>query len=249
MSTGPSEQALIAAARRRDVTDYRFDWWSYIGWTILTLGIYAHYATYKLVQRRTEHVARRLAFQAALWHVANERAEASGRRDEVAEGLDNLSRAHAEMTRFEDTHRRDPALWTILRIASMFLVGVPAVGAFINHFLNKDLRFYDEWEGAWSRNAEWVLGRLGFPVGVPERRAPIPDRPTALYVLLSIVTVGLFSIWWRYTMMRDGNDHFEDDAGAEEGLLRGLGLAQHPAVAAPPPPPPLPPAPPGVPSP
>lgn len=231
------DQMLAAEASRRDATDYRFNYWTYLGWTIVTVGLYSHYATYKVVQRRHEHAQRRIAFQAYFWHVLSGRAEAAGRRDQVAEGMDNLARAHAQMESFERANRREPALWTILR----FVLGL--VGAYINHFLNRDLRFYDEWESAWAANAVWVLGRLGSPVTVPQRRQPVPDRPTGLYVVLSIVTLGIFAAYWRYAVMVDGNSHFDDDASIEDALLAGLGVAS-PAPGGPPPVPPVPPVPP-----
>jgi hypothetical protein len=79
------EQFLAAEVRRRGETDYRFSYWSYLGWTILTGGIYGHYGTYKLVERRTQHARRRLAFMSYFWHTLNQRAEAAGKREEVAE--------------------------------------------------------------------------------------------------------------------------------------------------------------------
>ena len=230
------EQFVVAEARRRDETDYRFNYWTYLGWNILTFGIYSHYATYKLIDRRTQHVARRLAFQSYLWHALNARAEAAGKKQEVQEGLDNLSRIYQQMDAFERRNRREAVLWMILRI----VFGI--VGAYINHFLNKDLLFYDEWEASYAANAEWVMQRLGYPVNVPRRAHPTTDRSTGLYVLLSIITFGVFAMFWRFTVMTDGNGHFDDDAAMEDAILGGLGLTgQAPpawgasgAIAAPP---------------
>jgi len=212
------EQFVVAEARRRDETDYRYAYWTYLGWNILTFGIYGHYATYKLIDRRTQHAQRRLAFQSYLWHTLNARAEAAGKKEEVQEGLDNLSRIYQQMDAFERNNRREAVLWMILRI----VFGV--VGAYINHFLNKDLLFYDEWEASYAANAEWVMQRLGYPVTLPRRTRPAPDRSTGLYVLLTIITFGIFTMFWRYTVMTDGNGHFDDDAMMEDAILGGLGL-------------------------
>jgi hypothetical protein len=237
MSQVSYEQLALAEVQRRDATDYRFNYWSYLGWTILTFGTYSVYGTYKLVDRRHQHAQRRLAFQSYIWHALNARAEALGKKEEVAEGLDNLSRIYQQMEAFERRNKREPILWTILRMVVTF------VGAYINHFLNKDLRFYDEWEGSFAANAEWVMSRLGYPVQLPQRQGPIKDRSTGLYVLLTIVTGGIFSLYWRAVTMSDGNGHFDDDAAMEDALLRGLGIQPGGAMAAPqqpitPPPPP-----------
>lgn len=222
------EQFLVAEARRRAETDYRFNYWTYLGWNILTFGIYGHYATYKLVDRRTQHAARRLAFLSYFWHTLNARAEAAGRREEVAEGLDNLSRIYQQIDAFELRNKREPILWMLLRL----VIGV--VGAYINHFLNKDVRFLDEWESSYAANSEWVMQRLGMPVSIPRRAKPVQDRSTGLYVLLSIITFGIWTMVWRYQTMNDGNDHFDDDAALEDALLRGLGVDPDMAPASPP---------------
>jgi uncharacterized protein DUF4234 len=218
------EQFVVAEVRRRQETDYRFSYGSYLGWNILTLGIYSHYATFKLVERRTQHAQRRLAFLSYFWHMLNARAEAAGQREAVAEGLDNMSRIYQQIDAFERRNRREPILWMLLRLASQyFLLGV--VGAYVNHFLNKDMLFYDEWEASYAANAEWVMQRLGYPVAVPRRTKPVPNRSTGLYVFLSIITFGIFTMFWRYSVMIDGNGHFDDDAAMEDALLRAMGVA------------------------
>ena len=228
------EQLVLAEVQRREATDYRFNYWTYLGWNILSFGVYGHYGTYKLVERRHAHAQRRLAFQSYMWHALNARAESLGRREEVAEGLDNLSRIYQQMETFERRNKREPVLWMLLRL----VVGV--VGIYINHFLNLDLRFYDEWEGSYAANAEWVMSRLGYPVSIPRRAKPVPERNPVLHTLLAIITLG---IYWRYVTMVDGNGHFDDDAAVEDALMRGLGIqggtafpptASTPPVAPPP---------------
>src|ERR1700749_3471405 len=48
------------AAQHRGESDYIFSYWSALGWTILTLGIYGLYVLYQLVRRMRDHNARRL---------------------------------------------------------------------------------------------------------------------------------------------------------------------------------------------
>lgn len=227
------ELALAREAMRRERTDYRFSYWTYFWWTVITLHIYSYYGLYRLIQRRTEHAARRLAFLSYLWHVLDARAEAAGKRDEVAEGMDNLSRIYATLQEYEQTHRRDPVLFLALRVGALILF-IPAawiVGAVTNVFLNEDLRFYDEWESSYFANVEWIIQRLGYPVTMPRRVKPVPHRGVVLYVLVSVVTLGLLTIYWRYAMIRDGNGHFEDDAAAEDAILTALDVRTSAAPA------------------
>lgn len=215
------EQFLVAEVRRRGETDYRFNYWSYLGWTIITFGFYVHYGTYRLVQRRSEHARRRLAFMSYFWHTLNTRAESAGRREEVAEGLDNLSRIYQQIDAFELRNKREPVLWMILRFIPY--VGI-LVGAYINHFLNRDLIFFDEWESSYAANAEWIMQKLGMSSAIPPRRKPVQRRSTGLYIFLTIITAGIWGMVWRYKTMGDGNGHFDDDEAMEDALLRGLGI-------------------------
>ncbi len=52
-----------------------------------------------------------------------------------------------------------------------------------------------------------------------------PDRNFWLYLLFSVLTLGLFSIWWLYVIFRDGNVHTQNDAFMEDQLLNALRLA------------------------
>lgn len=223
------EQFLVAEASTRRQTDYRFRWGTYFGWTILSLGFYRYYGTAKLIERRTRHVARRLAFSSYLWHTLAARADAAGRRAEVQEGLDNLSRIHAQIESYDRANQRESTLWTILHLVLNLTIGVGfIIGFYVHHFLNADFRFLETWEGSFAQNVEWVMRRLGYEVQLPRRNEfgiePVPKRSTGLYVVLSIITLGLFSIFWRYTAMADGNNHFDADDRMEDAILAGLGL-------------------------
>ena len=50
---------LAEFLQRRAETDYIFHYWSALGWTVLTLGIYSFYVFYQLVRRMRDHNARR----------------------------------------------------------------------------------------------------------------------------------------------------------------------------------------------
>lgn len=253
------DQLLAIAVRDRDASDYRFRYSTYVGWCILTLGFYSYYGTYRLIERRVEHGKRRLLFSAALWHALAGRAEAAGRTSEVQDGLDNLSRIHSTLEDHERRNKRNPALLVLLRLspgllgqgANMFArfgsetgnpvaaaivflgwLAAAGVGTFINHTLSHDLRFLETWEDALFANAHWVARGIGIPTPLPARPAVHPKRETALYVLLTVVTFGIFAIVWRAMLMRDGNEHFDGDARNEDSLLWALGI-QAPELAPP----------------
>ena len=71
-------------AQRRDESDYIFSYWSALGWTILTFGIYGFYVLYQLVRRMRDHNARRLELLDAATTVAWEQAGRQGLQQELA---------------------------------------------------------------------------------------------------------------------------------------------------------------------
>jgi len=77
-------ERVRAAARRRGESDYIFSYWSALGWTILTLGIYGFYVFYQLVRRMRDHNARRLELLDAATSVAWEQAGRQGLQKELA---------------------------------------------------------------------------------------------------------------------------------------------------------------------
>ena len=96
------------AWQRRGETDYFFEYWTALGWTILTFGIYGFYVFYQLVRRMRDHNARRLElFDAALAFAWDE----AGRRGLQAELTPSFQRAGAHMAvlRHMTTEFRDPS--------------------------------------------------------------------------------------------------------------------------------------------
>lgn len=261
------EQFLLAEVARRDQTDYRFRWITYFGWTVLTAGFYAIYGTLKLVERRVNHVRRRLAVSTSLWHALAARADGMNARPDVQEGLDNLSRIHAQIESYERANRRNPQAAAAIRAAllvgvvtgaAMFaarydvdlpvqdqdplagigslifdlcLIGLLIAGSVTNSMLTRDFRFLDTWETSWTENVHWVMRRLNLEPAIPPRRLS-PKRPTGLYVVLTLLTLGAFAIGWRYAMIVDGNRHFDDDAAAEDAILLALGTRAAPEASA-----------------
>jgi hypothetical protein len=80
----PAAERVRVTARRRDQTDYIFHYWSALGWTILTLGIYGYYVFYQLIRRMRDHNARRFELLDAATTVAWEQAGRQGLQQELA---------------------------------------------------------------------------------------------------------------------------------------------------------------------
>ncbi|MEM0450049.1 MAG: DUF4234 domain-containing protein [Nitrososphaerota archaeon] len=55
-----------------------------------------------------------------------------------------------------------------------------------------------------------------------KRVESIPNRSFVLYLILSMVTLGIFGIYRTYALIRDPNIHFREQAKFEDELLGRL---------------------------
>lgn len=120
-------------------------------------------------------------------------------------------------------------------LAILVIVGaITSIGiaVFTNHILNADVRFLETWENSLFENAAWTLGQTGASVPPIVRATPTPKRETALYVLFTVITFGIFAIAWRAILMKDGNHHCDSDDRMEDAVLWAMGI-RPPASALP----------------
>ncbi|MEM4062966.1 MAG: DUF4234 domain-containing protein [Conexivisphaerales archaeon] len=149
------------------------------------------YIMYRLIKRFNDHATR----IKALFGSVNQ----DGKENQVISEIDYLP-------------RRDPAKWAIiigilliipfLSIVSLILI------FYIFHSLNKDFVKIERAEN----NGFIQIGWKG------DRYFKIVDRSTALYIVLSIITLGIFMLYWIYTVANDPNEHFREDWRIEDSI-------------------------------
>ncbi|MFM7224388.1 MAG: hypothetical protein ACKO1Y_02980 [Actinomycetota bacterium] len=212
----PAADRVRMAWQRRAESDYFFDFWSAVGWTILTCGLFLIYIVYQIVRRTRDHNLRRIelldAANSFAWEQAWRRGLADGLRPEFERVAGALARMRLESTRF-----RDPVGWAV--IASL-LGNVAAAAVFVLD--DGDLLRHE----AAEREAETALAaiytRLGAPLASP---APQPARAPhndAARIIVSLLTCGLYVFWWQYDVMTEGNRHFTADWRYEDGLAASV---------------------------
>ena len=86
----------------------------------------------------------------------------------------------------------------------------------------KDFYRHERREDGFWEDASRALNRLGVNFSVPRRTETVPDRSFVLYLILSVITVGLFGIYWVYVMLKDPNEHFKYHIHAESQLMSTL---------------------------
>lgn len=212
----PAADRIRVAWQRRHETDYIFNFWTALGWTILTCGIYGLYVFYQLVRRSRDHNLRRIELLDAATTLAWERANAQGLADELRP---NFERIAAQMTtlRGQSTQFRDPVVWTILAVFASSIVYI--IGYIL---LDGDLVTHDYAEGAVESELSAIYGRLGAPVPAPDPSRLKGKHNYVGRIIATICTLGLYMFWWLYNVMVEGNRHFETNWQWEDSFAASV---------------------------
>ena len=107
-------------------------------------------------------------------------------------------------------------LWAIL---SAF---VPFVQWYVNYFLMNDFYRHEQREDGFWEDLGRAMNKLGINFSVPRRTEAMPNRSFVLYLILTIITMGLFGVYWIYVLLKDPNEHFKYHIEAESQLLSAL---------------------------
>lgn len=213
--------------RRRVDTDKQMSFGTYILWiiglSIFTLGIglavYVFVIQYQLIERRNQHFARQRSFYTNVLRVLREKADATGRQD----ALQMVSRAEAELNDaiVREGGEHNPWIWGV--ILPILTLGIASFYTY--WFLTVDYRRHSVRQRQLTDTVSEALRQVtGNPTTVVDESV-VPDRNYWIYLLLTLVTFGLFGIYWQYVLFNDPNVHFARQAIAEDQLVSYLRVA------------------------
>jgi hypothetical protein len=209
-------ERVRVAVRRRDETDYIFSYWSALGWTILTLGIYGFYVFYQLVRRMRDHNARRLELLDAAATVAWEQAGRQGLQQEMAPSFERAA-GHLAVLRRMTGDFREPVIWLVLAIVAR---GITEIVGFV--LLDQDLIKHSQAEAGAGHELSVIYGRLGLQVPSPDQgQVKRPDNYVGR-ILAAIFTLGIYMFWWFYNQMNEPNKHFISNWAQEDELVKAV---------------------------
>jgi Domain of unknown function (DUF4234) len=209
-------ERVRAAARRRDEADYIFSYWSALGWTILTFGIYGFYVFYQLIRRMRDHNARRLELLDAATTVAWEQAGRQGLQQEMAPSFERAA-GHLAVLRRMTGDFREPVIWLLLAIVAR---GIAEIVAFV--LLDQDLVKHSQAEAGAGHELSVIYGRLGQQVPSPDQgQVKRPDNYVGR-ILATIFTLGIYMFWWFYNQMDEPNKHFTSNWAQEDHLVNAV---------------------------
>jgi hypothetical protein len=203
---------IQAAYQRRSETDYIFSFWTAFGWTLLTCGIYGIYVVYQLVRRSRDHNLRRLEELDAATAFAWEQAGTRGLQDELQPDFERVA-THIAAMRQMATEFRDPVIWTVLAVVASGIVQL-----IVYVLLDSDLVKHDYQQGGAEHELSLIYTRLGAPVASPDPATLHQAHNYVARVIVTLVTCGVYALWWEYDVMVELNRHFEKDWIWEDSL-------------------------------
>jgi uncharacterized membrane protein len=172
------------------------------------------YFFYMLIRRRNQHFLRQQRFfsdlATALRAVAT---RANVNIDPMLGSIDNTLR-QAQVKETE----KSAVLWVVLMLVP--LVSIIAM-LYVLYFLTADFPRHERWEDGMLSDMERALATTGVQF-IFHRNDPIPQRSFVLYLIITIITAGIFGLYWEYVLIKDPNNHFINHAVYEPQLIQLL---------------------------
>lgn len=177
----------------------------------LLVAIYIWWYNWLLYKRRNEHFDRikRLRSKLSTWM-----------KEKFDTETETLMKVDPVLDRREAQHPNLLfCLWLIFsylsNLSSLYwplgLFAIPAVvlGLLILYYLTMDYYYHEQGEIAFFGRMAEILHKKDIAfIATPAR--PLHRRSYGLYIFLSIITLGIFAIYWAYVIFRDPNEHFDN---------------------------------------
>ncbi len=157
---------------------------------------------YKLINRQNQHMKREEAFRGSLISYIKSRSQDSNLTQMLSSQI-----ATMESIQYDARSRERETSAVIFAI----LIMIPVVGIiFLLYVLyvlsdfpfNHDRRWH-----AFTQQAQSAASHLEMTVILPSWKT-LPERSFIIYLVLTLLTGGLFLIYWYYVLIKDLNEHF-----------------------------------------
>ncbi len=210
-------QNLYYYIQQRVTTDWTTDPGMAVLLSLVTCGIYGLFIFYKLLDRRDKHLARVANMANTAVALMTEKADAAGKTELISQEMSQIQMIQREM--YDQSRERGAALWLVIGILT-------GIGIWIGYyFIMDDLARHDQLEAQFFTLMSGALAKLGLAAEGSQAAPNMPERNFVVYLVLSIVTCGIFSFYWLYALVDDGNRHVEAQVQWEDFIYSALATA------------------------
>lgn len=169
---------------------------------------------YKLVKRRDEHFRRDGLLRQGMIEYLDALSLAEGRDINVERWTMNSMHYSAGET------DRSPMLWALLVGLGVM---VPVLGIIVMlyslHFLTRDVQAHHRRQRDFNHQFQMGMLKLGRINAINYDWQPLPNRDTASYVILVVLTLGFALPYWWYVNILDMNRHLQGQWNFEGRLM------------------------------
>jgi len=171
---------------------------------------------YKLFNRNNLHNRREMMLRAAIVDLMKKNAAEKGISQAIASQVQTMESINYESRSYEP--ERSAALWAILPIIPVvgWIFGLIALYYLTSYPPGHDRRWH-----AFTQQTQYAGSQLGMNLMLPSWRS-LPERSFIIYFILTIVTLGIFMIYWYYVLIKDMNEHYRSQWQFEDQLLREI---------------------------
>lgn len=213
------QTSLERDLRKRGDTDWQTGFVTALLLTLITFGIYGAYVLYKLLERREQHFERMASLRGNLIAVLQERARTSGIAGDLDSDFAELRRIDIEASDRDRRGDKTPVLWLVLGI----FTGV--TNFYVYYFLNDDFHDHEDNESLFFDKAAALMARIDLGWKLPQPATTVPRRRFTPYLIFTLLTLGLFALYWWYTLITDVNRHFDYHRSWEPLLRDAIGYS------------------------
>ena len=111
------------------------------------------------------------------------------------------------------------SLSSFLPVTWVLTIAAVIIGLVIVYYLTVDYYYHEQGEIAFLGKVSVALGKNGSSLTV-NPTSPLHRRSYGLYILFTIITLGIFGIYWAYVLFHDPNKHFDTHEVWERELER-----------------------------
>ncbi len=170
------------------------------------------YFFYLLIRRRNQHFSRQQRFISDLLLVLR---EAATKKAVSIDALLGSMESSNRQSQVEETEK-SAVLWVVLLLIPF--VNIIAF-LYILYFLTGDYYKHERREDGMLSDTERAFSSMGVQF-IFHRNDSVPHRSFVLYLIITIVTFGIFGLYWEYALIKDPNNHFVNHVNFEGTILQ-----------------------------
>jgi hypothetical protein len=179
---------------------------------VVIVGVLFALLVYKFVNRQNEHLKREVVLRSAIINYFREKGREQYKDQMIAGQIATMDSINQEASYKEQEN--NTLLFTIMAF-------IPLLDFYVLYVLNKFPYEHDSRWHAFTQQAQYAAGQIGINIMTPSWKT-LPRRSFLLYFILSIITGGIFGIYWLYTLINDPNEHYKAQWQFEDQLMSQL---------------------------